>query len=284
MVKPLRIGITGSNGFLGKNLVKTLNLCGYQVVEFTTKPQNQNQKVLNFSDVDSMKTEFLKIDILIHAAWTSGSRPDRQNPELQNLNKVIGEKIANAALRANIKKIIGVGSQDELNTSFTPWADNEPFNPQSYYSEAKLVTYNHFLKATNELLWVRLLSIYGAADPRDWVIMNAVKSLKTKKEFKVGGCEQLFSLTHVADAADGFHHLIQHKVLGTVNVSTLEATSLKASLELLEKLSGHTGFIKYVGNSDERNQIRSPGVLEKIGWSPNVSKEFGFRELLEYQD
>ena len=284
MVEHVKVGITGSNGFLGRNLVKTLKLYGYQLVEFTTAPQNQDQVCLDYSNIDLMKSHFLKIDLLIHAAWTPGSRADRQNPDLQALNKVIGGKIANAAAEASVKKIIGVGSQDELATSLTPWADDEPFNPQSYYSEAKLATYNHFLNATNELLWVRLLSIYGTSDPRNWVITNAIKSLKSEKEFKVGGCQQLFNLTHVTDAAHAFHQLIDKKVLGPVNVSTLEAASLKSSLELLEKLSGRRGLIKYQGPSDERNQIRSSGSLEKIGWYPRTSLEVGFRELLEYHD
>jgi nucleoside-diphosphate-sugar epimerase len=281
MAEYLTVGITGANGFLGRSLVKSLRMKGYSIAEFTTKPQNQTQIGTDFSDISSMKKHFLKVDLLIHTAWTSSSRTDRQNAELQNLNRVIGKNVADAANDASVKKIIGVGSQDELETSSKPWRDNEPFAPQSHYSEAKMATYKYFINSTDELLWVRLFSIYGVTDPRDWIVMSALKAIRKEETLNVGACSQLFSLTHVDDAVNGFYYLIKNSILGTVNVSTLEAVTLRNSLELLEKVSGSRGLIRFGKNIDNRNQIRVSGELERLGWTPQISREQGFRDLLE---
>jgi nucleoside-diphosphate-sugar epimerase len=281
MAEYLTVGITGSNGFLGRNLAKSLKLKGFTVLEFTTKPMNKTQIHTDFSDVNSMTENFRKIDLLIHAAWTPSSRADRQNLELQNLNIVIGKNVANASTDANVRRIIGVGSQDELETSSKPWQDNEPFAPQSFYSEAKLATHEYFANSTSEFLWVRLFSIYGATDPRDWILMSALKAIKNNQVLDVGACNQLFSLTHVQDAANAFYLLIKNNISGTANVSTLETTTLKSSIELLERIAGHRSLIRFGPQMDLRNQIRSVGVLEELGWTPQIRKEQGFRDLLE---
>lgn len=281
MAEHLKIGITGANGFLGRSLAKSLQIKGFSVVEFTTKPMNQNQIRTDYFDVNSMKHNFMKIDLLIHAAWTASSRADRNNLELQNLNAIVGKNVANAAIDANLVKIVGVGSQDELGASSEPWHDNEPFEPQSFYSEAKLATYEYFMNSTSDLLWVRLFSIYGVTDPRDWILMSALRAIKNNETLNVGACNQLFSLTHVQDAANGFYHLIKNNVLGIANVSTLDSYTLKNSIELLERVSGKNGLIKFGEQIDLRNQIRSVGILEKLGWNPEISREQGFRDLLE---
>lgn len=281
MVRDLTIGVTGSNGFLGQYLVKELRHKGYSVHEFTTNPKNKLQIKMNYSDTKSMRESFLKIDLLIHAAWTSGSRNNRDNFELQNLNVVVSKNIAKVAQEINLNKIIGIGSQDELGNTSKPWTDDAEFEPQSYYSEAKLATYNTLVKSTEQFIWARLLSVYGVGDPRDWILTKTVSALKLNKQLKVGKCDQLFNFTHIKDAADGIILLMERGFIGSANVATLESPTLKNSLDLLEDISGRKGLIKYGSNSDTRNQVRSPGILEVLGWVPKIKREIGFRELFD---
>ena len=281
MVKDLTIGVTGSNGFLGQHLVKELRHKGYPVLEFTTNPKNKLQIKMDYSDTKSMKESFLKIDLLIHAAWTSGSRNNRNNFELQNLNVLMSKNISKVAQETNLKRVIGIGSQDELGNSSEPWTDDEEFAPQSYYSEAKLVTYNNLLESTEQFIWARLLSVYGVGDPRDWILTKAVGALRLNQKLRVGKCDQLFNFTHIKDAANGVILLMERGFIGSANVSTLESPTLKNSLELLEDISGKRGLIKYGQNSDRRNQVRSSGILEELGWVPKINREIGFRELLD---
>jgi nucleoside-diphosphate-sugar epimerase len=279
VVKNIKIGVTGSNGFLGLNLVKQLKLKGYQVFEFTTSPKNKFQIELNYFDTKSIIESLSNIDVLIHAAWTSGSRINRNNKDLQNLNILISRNISEAARHCNLAKIIGIGSQDELGNSSKPWTDFEAFNPQSHYSEAKLATYNFFADATKNFVWARLFSAYGPGDPRDWILMNAIKALKFDQPLNVGKCNQLFNFTHIKDAANAIILLMEKDFNGTANISTLESPTLKDSLNLLEKISGKLGLIRYGEDSDNRNQIRSAGVLESMGWFPKINRETGFGEL-----
>ncbi len=281
MVRDLTIGVTGSNGFLGQYLVKELRHKGYSVHEFTTNPKNKLQIKLNYSDTKSMKESFLKIDVLIHAAWTSGSRSNRENFELQNLNVIISENISRVAQEINLKRIIGIGSQDELRNNSKPWTDDEEFEPQSYYSEAKLATYNNLSESTEQFIWARLLSVYGVGDPRDWILTKTVSALKLNKQLRVGKCDQLFNFTHIKDATDGIILLMEKGFIGSANVATLESPTLKNSLDLLEDISGRKGLIKYGPYSDTRNQVRSPGILEVLGWVPKIKREIGFRELFD---
>lgn len=282
MVKTLNFAVTGANGFLAKHIVTELKSREYKVFELTTNPTNENQTLIDYENSRDIEIVLSKIDVLIHCAWTSSSSINRKDKELQKINSRISKKISEAVKYSGVKLLVGIGSQDELAKSDSPWKDDAPFNPQSYYAEAKLETFNNFKDSGKNVIWARLFSIYGPYDKRDWVINNILKAIKTGGCLHLGACNQKFSLTHVRDAANCILSIIENEVTGIVNIGEIDATSLRNSIELLLKIADKAEIVKFMNTINDRDQIRLPGKLEQIGWSPKISKEVGFAELLKY--
>lgn len=282
MVKALNFAVTGANGFLAKHIVTEIKSRKLKVTELTTYPTNKNQILVNYEDSKEIESALSGIDVLIHCAWTSSSAINRKDKELQKINSRISKKISDAVKDSGVKLLVGIGSQDELSTSDSPWKDDEKFTPQSFYSEAKLETFTNFNDCGKNFIWARLFSIYGPFDKRDWVINTVLKAIKTNTKIKLGACNQKFSLTHVKDAANCILSLVDNEVQGSVNIGEIDATSLRSSIELILEIANKPKLVEFTNIIDERDQIRLSGKLEQIGWNPNISKEVGFAELLKY--
>ena len=75
--------------------------------------------------------------------------------------------------------------------------------------------------------------------------------------------------------------LIENNIKGSVNVSNLDAPSLRSHLELMQLLSKKELFTFVNNNIPEREVSRVNGILETIGWNPSVKREEAFLELLK---
>ena len=180
-----------------------------------------------------------------------------------------------------IQKIIGVGTQDELIDGEQPWSDSARILPMSEYAKAKYRTLNIFKENIRNFTWARLFSVYGKNDKRDWIMTSAVKALKNNSPVTFGECSKPWSLTHVNDISTAFETIIDKNITGILNISDINAPSLRNHLELLQSLSKKKLFDFKSNNIKEREISATSGTLEKAGWKIRTSREEGFLELLK---
>jgi nucleoside-diphosphate-sugar epimerase len=277
----IKVGITGSGGFIGGNLASHLKAKGFDVRAFTGNENNQNLIYLNWENEKQIESEFNDLDVLIHCAWLGSDRNSRVNPEIQKKNIAITNSIMKIQRQVGIPKIIGVGSQDELKDGEQPWSDHAKISPMSEYAKAKYQTYNMFKENIDNFTWARLFSVYGKNDKRDWIITNAVKALKNNSSVTFGECSKSWSLTHVNDISTAFETILNKNITGIVNISDINAPSLRNHLELLQRLAKKEIFNFKPNNINEREISISSGILENAGWKVRTNREEGFLELLE---
>jgi NAD dependent epimerase/dehydratase family enzyme len=110
--------------------------------------------------------------------------------------------------------------------------------------------------------------------------MKACAAIQNNTGLVFGSCAKPWSLTHVNDVSRAISLIIKQNLSGIVNLSALEAPTLKNHLQLLEHLPRKKLFTFLDDSKLEREVSRSTGILESLGWLPLVSGEEGFLELL----
>ena len=276
----MKIGVTGANGFIGKSLVSVLETKGYSVTKFTSNFENSDTTYLNWDDYNQIESSFASLDVLIHLSWIGSLRELRDDRSVQQINVKRAETLVAILKNTNVSRVIAIGSQDELKDGSQPWNDDSLFSPTSEYGKAKFECFNLFNNRNVDFTWTRLFSVYGKNDKRDWILMKACSAIQNSSKVIFGRCAKPWSLTHVSDVSRAIYLIIEQNVFGTVNLSDLEAPTLKNHLQLLEQLSGKQLFTFLDDSKLEREVSRSAGILESIGWFPLVSREEGFLELL----
>jgi nucleoside-diphosphate-sugar epimerase len=277
----IKVGITGSGGFIGGNLASQLVAKGYSVRAFTSNRRNHDLVYLDWKHEKQVEAEFKDLDVLIHCAWLGSDRQSRLNAEVQKKNLLVADRIVKIQKHVGIPKIIGVGSQDELIDGDQPWTDNAKISPSSEYAKAKYQTLNIFKENIENFTWARLFSVYGKNDKRDWIINNAVKAIKNNVGITFGECSKPWSLTHVNDISTAFETILNKSLTGVVNISDLNAPSLRNHLELMQSLAKKELFGFKSNNVNQREISIASGILDIAGWKASVSREEGFLELLK---
>jgi nucleoside-diphosphate-sugar epimerase len=279
--KSIKVGITGAGGFIGRELYSYLSSKGYAVSGFTSNKVNSDLVYLDMMNKEQIKAKFVDLDILINLAWIGSDRRSRSIPEIQKKNVLIVENIIKILKFTNISRIFGIGSQDELLNGGQPWSDNSKISPLSEYAKAKFDTFNLFTENSKNFTWARLFSVYGVNDQRDWILTKAINAIHSNSSITFGRCSKPWSLTHVSDVVTAFEMLIKNNIIGAVNISNLDAPLLRNHLELMQSISKKELFTFLHGDTVEREVSRSNGILESIGWKPNVTREEGFLDLLK---
>lgn len=277
----MKIGITGAGGFIGQHLLTHLKKNGFSVKGFTSNRLNRHLLYVDLFDLNSIKNNFHDLDVLIHLAWIGSDRKNRNIIEVQNKNVLIAQNLINAKKNMRVKKIIGVGTQEELKDGEQPWGEDSSFSPITYYAQAKYKVFSLINDNFEEFTWARLFSVYGLHDKRDWILNRGVLAILNNEVISVGECEKPWSLTHVSDVAAAFKVILELRLSGIINISSLEAPILRSHLELLQSIVNKKVFEFKQNEVEQREVSRNIGKLETAGWKELWNREMGFRELLK---
>jgi nucleoside-diphosphate-sugar epimerase len=276
----MNIGITGSNGFIGRNLADYLISEGFLVTKFSGDKLLKDYVYLDWEDLQNLQSNLANLDVLIHLSWIGSEREFRFNKALQELNVNRTKSLVSVQKDTSIKKIIGIGSQDELPDGLQPWCDTEVFDPKSDYGKAKKESFLLLQENVKNFTWARLFCVYGSGDKRNWILTKAVNAIKSNTQIIFGRCSKPWALTHVSDVARALGIVLKANLLGTLNISNLDSPTLRNHLEYMEDLAGTDLFRFSKEINFEREISRSSGSLEAAGWNPIISRKEGFLELL----
>jgi len=269
------VAVTGSQGFLGLEIVKTLRQAGYEVLALS-------HSKIDYHNVESLSRALRGVEILIHAGWAGIAREDRDNVQLQEMNVDISRNLIEACKIARVVHFVGLGSQAEFGNQIAPFEDDQVISPTSQYGFAKYSVYKYLKEAQIQFTWARVFSAYGEGDTRDWIFTKALKALRNQEVLTVGSCSQLLSFTHKCDIALGMKWIIENNILDCVNLSTTETGTLKSYLEKLQNLAGQTEIINFSQDlSIQNDAYPSEGRLHRSGWRPRVSIDEGFVGCLQ---
>jgi UDP-glucose 4-epimerase len=275
----LKILITGIAGFLGKNLIKTLNqhqLFGLDIQEGII----DDVPVFSANDLEKIDIQF-DVLIICHAAVASGTTI-LSNDILYNVNVSLTEKIV-AKFKDAFVIYISTASIYDVNISLIQ--ENSNINPQTNYAISKLWS-ERIVLANAKSLIIRLSSLYGNGMKENTIIPNYVNQALSRGKIEVWGKgERMQNYIHVDEACEYVKLAIENfeKIQG----KTLLVVSKKeySNNELAQIIADETKAEIAYSNNDTSKSLRYNNHVtsELLGFKSQLSFESQIQEYIKWK-
>jgi len=266
--------LTGSTGFVGRQILKVLQEKGHQlrlIIREDSQSKIANMKgveriihTLNlFSESSSWWEEVCAgVDIVIHCAWYA--EPGQYLKSDKNLECLVGSLgLAKGAADAGVKRFVGIGTCFEYEMSLKPLSVFDPLRPLSPYAAAKAATYlvlsQYFLQKNLSFIWCRLFYLFGEnEDPRRF-IPYLHKQLSSGKVAELTSGDQVRDFINVADAAVEILEAAFSGMVGAVNICSGEPISIRQLAEKIADTYNAQSLLNFGARPD--NLVDPPHVV-----------------------
>jgi len=225
----MKVLVTGSEGFIGKHLVKYLKSKKITIVPYDLSLGQ------DLFDKKTLEKEVKKANYIIHLAAVGDVYQAEKDPQNALKVGIIGtQNLIEVANKYPIKKIIYASTWEVYGKPFyQPIDENHTCNPTHPYSIAKLGGELVFRSAFNKIPWIilRLGTAYGL-NMRPYAVIPLFinRALEQKPIVLQGGGKQIRQFTHVNDISNAFYKVIklsiENEVFNIVNNKTISIKQL----------------------------------------------------------
>jgi nucleoside-diphosphate-sugar epimerase len=293
----MKVLITGASGFLGSWISRVLTE-RHEVIGLVreTSQLNRISDLKNVTIVPLESSNWADYiaescpDVLILNHWSGVSNLNRNDTaQIENAKAI--QRIAEAAVVAGVKTIIGVGSQAELGQIESTISELEKDNPTTAYGcakvETRLAIENLIRGKQVRFVWMRIFSTYGPLDEGTWLIPNIVDSLLNDREMSLTKAEQQWSYLHAYDLAVAFRTVIENPSLkGVINVGNPQTISVREVASIIGEILNKKELLLFGALDYRPDQVmRLEPLCETLtsaGWSPQISFDEGIRHTTDW--
>ena len=297
----IRILLLGGAGYIGSVLTEYLLKENYHVtiidkfifsqVSLNHLCSNKNLVILNkdVRNISDIKNELNKSDFVFPLAAYVGAPMCISDPigaELINYNSIIDLlKILSSEqklIMPTTNSAYGSGNKDHY------CDENSPLNPISKYAIDKVNIENRIMERDNSIS-LRLATVFGMS-PRmrlDLLVNDFVYRALNDKYIVLFESHFKRNFIHVRDVSKVFLHSINNfnKMKGeiyNVGLSDANLTKLELCQMIKKKLPDFVILEENIKkDEDQRNYIVSNDKVEKTGFIPEYSIDFGIEELIK---
>jgi nucleoside-diphosphate-sugar epimerase len=248
----MRICVTGANGFLGSNFIRSLLKNGHDVLGISRDSNNiediYNQILFikqNENNYSSHHSKILKFcpDVVVHFAWHGGNNYSDINSLSQfSINLPMTASLLQIFKNNQKPYFIGLGSFSEYGNLTSKVFETQIDDPQSYYglakSHAKTMSKMFCEKNGMRWSWVRPCYVYGPNDVSTRLIPSLITKLKTQNTVELNSCNSVVDYIYIDDFTKGVTSILQNNIFGVYNVCSGEEYNVKdIVLEIEKKLN-----------------------------------------------
>jgi len=303
--------ITGVAGFIGSSIARSLLEQGEQVRGIdnlaTGKLENIEEierriefRKADLLDLDAMKKACQGVECVYHQAAIPSVPKSVLDPLGSNQANVDGTiNLLIAARDAKVRRVIYAASSSAYgDTPTLPKREDMTPNPISPYAVAKLASEYYMISFYRcyglETVSLRYFNIFGPrqdpTSPYSGVLAKFItQMLRSEQPTIFGDGSQSRDFTYIDNAVSANLLAAQApaaKVAGRVfNVATGTRVDLNQTFELLKRMTGYTGNVKYAPEreGDIRHSLADISLAAKaLGYQPKVSFEEGLQRTVEW--
>jgi dTDP-4-dehydrorhamnose reductase len=232
-----KIAITGSNGFVGGNIAKVLQLAGHDVVGLVRSPQKNPlpwpTAVVDLNSIDSIASALQGFDAVVHSAIANDfNRLQEDRIFAYDSYVALTQRVTHAANRTGAQ-IVYVSSGWVMDGTSHMTSETDCGNPVNFYGVLKALSEQVIrdLAPDNGAI-ARIEGVMGihqtqAVGPRTqdvgfgYFVTSLVADLRAGKTFTVFGGERVNKMTAPSNAAEAgaqIERIISRKAAGTFHL------------------------------------------------------------------
>lgn len=300
----MRVLLTGATGFVGSHLLEKFIQMKIPVAIILRKDANiwrirelLNDAVIiegdlkNAADLEQQIIDF-KADTLVHLAWHGVENRFRNEYQQISTNLCCVANLLEIAEKADIKHIIGFGSQGEYGPQNVPIDENIMPCPTTLYGAAKLAAYHLFNTFCSQkkikFSWVRLFSIFGPKDNDSWLIPTIIKELLLQKEPALTEGRQMWDFLYVEDAVNAIIGILQtQNCEGVFNLGSGVSLPIRSVVEKIRDLTNPKiklgfGLIPYRSDQVMFLEANINRLKDVTGWHPKICLDEGIQRTISW--
>jgi UDP-glucose 4-epimerase len=303
--------VTGIAGFIGSSIARALLAQGDQVRGIDNLSTGRRENVaeilhrIDFQeadllDMESMRRACMGVDCVFHQAAIPSVPKSVKDPLGSNQTNVDGTvNILIAARDAKVRRVVYAASSSAYgDTPTLPKHEEMRPNPISPYAVAKLASEYYMVSFYRcyglETVCLRYFNIFGPrqdpTSPYSGVLAKFItQMLRGEQPMIFGDGSQSRDFTYIDNAVHA--NLLAAKAPaaavagGVFNVATGTRADLNETFQILKKLTGYSGDVKYgpEREGDVKHSLADISSAEKhLGYKSQVDFEEGLRRTVDW--
>lgn len=277
------IAVTGSSGFIGSVLTKTLKDKGYNISEIS------RQKGVYITEWDNIK-DYSNVDVIVHLAGKLFVPDSFENPRDFYQVNFISTLNALELARKNGAKFIFLSSYIYGPPKEIPVFEEHSLNPHNPYAQTKLICEKacegYCRDFDMNVTIFRPFNIYGPGQSKNFLIPTIIDNA-SQGNITLKDPRPKRDYIHVKDVAGAILKEIESDKQGftTYNLGTGKSYSVEEVVSLVKKFSKINVEVNYTHEYRKGEVLDSVADISKIkkelGWEPDYDLKRGIQSFFE---
>lgn len=314
-----KVLVTGSSGFIGSALAKSLLALGFEVIGIDSNNNYYSRELkelriknfiidnggefleLDFSDRRALDLLFSKhdFDVVFHMGAQAGVRLKKENYWKYVLGNLTGfSNVIEFAVQSKVPRFLFASSSSVYgNLAKIPYVESEKnLNPSSFYGGTKLaneiLTPLQVRDTATKARALRFFTVYGPWGRPDMAYFRIINSLLNSSQFSLNGTGELKrDFTFIDDCIQSIILLSEELsqrppgFFDKVNVGGGNPSSMKELISVSEELTGSSLNLKISEpnlNDAALTQADFTYLMSLINFKPKTSLAEGVKKTIDW--
>jgi len=271
--------ITGSSGFIGKNLIK-------KIPKYSTTIEKNGEKI-DLRDKEKV-LKLKRVNTVIHLAGKTPYSKKLSNNEIFEHNILGTLNILEYCISKKVEKLIFVSSYIYGNSKNNPINEKHIVQPHNTYTKSKYLAEelckDYAKKFGIKLIILRPFNLFGNLQKKGFLISNIIEAIKNNSSISITNKNNKRDYLLIDDFIDVILKMIDFDCkLEIFNIGSGKSYSFEKIIQLFEKKSGKK--IKRENKVSKDNNISKiqadiSKITKKTGWHPKYNFEEGVEKIL----